>query len=242
MVRGISDIISWFDGTKMSYWRIYPYKSIASGNIVLQSNQEVEGISPGDALEELRYKLRVLSHGHYTIAAFSEPNKLPTKGYHWVHFEIPLSEPQQAAINGPVGISPDDVQRQITAALTAYKAEVELDQLRKKVTELEKENKELKTSVDAPLTKVIGALAPYAPQIMGNLFPQAAVAGFPPPDAGPVDNHIQEAELTPEQSEVISDFMTALSQADPDYLNTLRRLTKAIVEKPSMIAMVKNFI
>lgn len=246
MVRGTNDIISWFEGTKMPYWRIYPYKNISGGNIVLQSEQE-EGQTPGDALSELRYKLRVLHRDHYTIAAFAEPNKLPTKGYHWVHFEIPTTEPQQAAISGPQGLSEVDVERRITSALTAYKQEVELAELKKKNADLEKENKELKATADAPLNKVIGALAPYAPQIMGHYFPQqAAVAGFPQPDAGPVDNHIQEAEviteLTPEQSAVISDFMTVLSEADPDYLNTIRGMTKKIKKDPGIISMVKTFL
>ncbi len=248
MVRGTRDIITWFENTKMPYWRIYPYKNIGGGNICLQSEQE-EGQSPGDALEKLRQDIRVLCRDHYTIAAFPEPNKLPTKGYHWVHFEIVEKEGQQAQISGPVGISQDDVQRQISQALTAYKAEVELDQLRTKVKELEKDNKELKSSADSPINKVLGALAPHAPQIFGNMFGgQPGVAGFPPPDAGPVDNHITEAEvvegtdLTPEQSAIISEFINELSTADADWLKTLERLTKAIKEKPSLIAMVKTFI
>jgi hypothetical protein len=244
MVRGASDLIQWFEGTKMPYWRIYPYKNIAGGNITLQSTQE-EGQTPGDALEELKVKIRVLHRDHYTIAAFAEPNKLPTKGYHWVHFEIYQSEPGAAVIAGPTGITPDEVQKQITAALNGYKQEVELEQLRKKVTDLEKENKELKSSVDAPLNKVIGALAPYTPQIMGHYFPlQPAVAGLPQPDAGPVDNHIADTvtELTPEQSEVISEFVSAISEVDTDYLNTLRGMTRKIKKDPGIISMVKTFL
>jgi hypothetical protein len=246
MVRGTSDIVTWFQNTNMPYWRIYPQKNIAGGNIVMQSRQE-DGQSAGDALEDLKQKLRSINRGSFTMAAFPEPNKLPTKGYHYTDIEIPANEAQQAIIAGPVGLTQEDVNRQITAALTAHTEKLEKQQLEKKLAELEKENKELKKSVDEPWNKVIGALAPHAEKLIPGYFHHQAVAGLPAPDKQPVDNKIEEkpeetVNLNEEQQEAVSDFLAVLMESDPEWLDTLRRLAKKIKENPSMISMVKNFI
>lgn len=246
MVRGSSDIIAWFENTGMPYWRIYPPKGIGSGNIIMQSRQE-EGQSKGDALEDLKFKLRSINRGHFTMVAFQEPNKLPTKGYHLTDIEIPQQEAQQPQIAGTAGISLDEVENRIKAGISAYKAEVELSDMKKKVVDLEKENKSLKASTDAPLNKIIGAFAPYAGQIAGHIFPQATqVTGWPTPDPTLLDNNSPESEaaqeLTTDQNEAVSKFLEVLVANDPDWVNTLNRLSAAIEKNPAMITMVKNFI
>ena len=255
MVRGTQDILEWFSNTNMPYWRLYPHKGIQSGNLVMQSEQEI-GQSHGDALNELRTKLRVLNRGTYTLAAFPEPNRLPTKGYQFIDIEITQGDASTAtvaAISGPAFSEPD-IQKRIDDAvgnaLNKYRVEQELADLKKKNAELEKEKKELEKSVNEPWNKVISGLAPYSEKIIAGIFPQAAVAGIPTPDAGPEENDLQDAEvieteateLTMEQQEVLSDFVTTLAANDQDWENTLKRLTKAITEKPSIIAVVKNFI
>jgi hypothetical protein len=251
MVRGTQDIIAWFSNSNMPYWRIYSHKGIVSGNLIMQSEQK-ENQSHGDALEDLRAKLKVLNRGTFTIAAFPEPNRLPTKGYWFTDFEVTQGDTATAAvaaISGPQ-ISDTDIQARIDAALNKYKTEQELAELKKENAELKKEKKELEKSVNEPWNKVLGALAPHSDKIISGIFPQAQVAGIPTPDAGPEENDLQDAEviesettaLTPAQQEILSEFVTTLATNDHDWENTLKRLTKAITEKPSMIAMVKNFI
>lgn len=254
MVRGKDDILRWFENSGMPYWRIYPHKGVQSGNMTMQSNQD-EGRSAGDALEELKFKIRTLDRGTFTLVAFPTADRLPSKGY--FHTEIEITADQKHSVNGVSSISEADISRRIaegiTSALNAYKAEQELVELKKKVIELEKEKKQFEKSQADPWNKVIAAIAPYSEHIVGSLFPQAkAVAGLPAPDAGPQENNIQETsmentidetmELSSEQMEVINSFLNSLTAADPEWLITLQRLTKAIEEKPSMIAMVKNFI
>jgi DNA repair exonuclease SbcCD ATPase subunit len=254
MVRGTQDILEWFSNSNMPYWRIYSHKGIVSGNVIMQSAQ-LENQSHGDALSDLRAKLKVLNRGTFTAVAFPEPNRLPTKGYWHTDIEITQGDAlAPAAINGPALFPETDIQKRIDdavgIALNRYRTEQELTELKKKNAELEKEKKELEKSVNEPWNKVISGLAPYSEKIIAGIFPQAAVAGIPTPDAGPEENDLQDAEvieteateLTMEQQEVLSDFVTALAANDQDWVNTLKRLTKAITEKPTMIGMVKNFI
>lgn len=246
MVRGYTDIYMWFQNTAMPYWRVYAHKNIQSGNVIMQSRQE-EGRSHGDGLEELQHKLKVLNRGTFTLVAYPTPERLPTKGYHFTDIEITnekTAEPMQ--ISGPVGLSESEVTRRIDEALTAYKTKEELADLKKKVTELERENKELKGSVDAPMNKFLGAIAPYSDRIVGHFFPQQAnVAGFPQPSAGPEDSNIIDAEvidnLSPEEL-AVQKFVDVLSANDPGWVQTLQQLTTAIQGNPSLIGMVKKFI
>jgi hypothetical protein len=254
MVRGSQDILSWFESSNMPYWRIYAHKGIVSGNVIMQSDNK-EGQSHGDALADLRQKLRVLNRGTFTLAAFPNPDRLPTKGYWFTDIEITQGDAQPAAVVGigvPAGMSETDVQKRIDDALTKYKTEQELADLKKKTVELEKAKKELEKSVNEPWNKVIGALAPHADKIIAGIFPQTAqVAGMPAPDPEPDDNielteveviEPEETALTVDQQSVLSDFVTTLAANDADWIDTLKRLTKAINDKPSMISMVKNFI
>jgi hypothetical protein len=255
MVRGITDIITWFENTGMPYWRIYPHKNIQSGNFIMKSNQD-EGRSHGDARQELSHKLKVLNRGTFTIAAYDQPDRLPTKGYQYTDCEITQADAQvqPAAVSGPPALAEADIQKRIDDAVDnaigKYKTEQELADLKKKNAELEKQVKELEKSTSEPWNKVIGAIAPYSDKIIAGIFPAAQVAGFPPPDPGPEDNDVQDAEviesettqLTPAQQDILSDFVTTLAANDTDWENTLKRLTKKINETPSMITMVKNFI
>lgn len=247
MVRGNQDILTWFDNSGNAYWRIYAHKNIQSGNIVMQSRQE-EGQSHGDALQDLQHKIKVLNRGTYTLVSFPEPNKLPTKGYWFTDIEIAQSEPISAHVSGPPAISEIDITTRINEALDKYKREQELSDLKKENAELKKEKRQLESSINDPWNKVMGALAPHSEQIIGSIFPApTALAGIPV-DPGPEDNNIVEEEvlestdITPEQLQVVNDFVNALAASDPDWITLLKRLTKAIVDKPSMIAMVKNFI
>lgn len=253
MVRGIPDILNWFSNTQKSFWRIYALRGQGTGNYVMQSPQN-EGQSHGDAYQDLQTKIRVLNRGCFTMVAYDAPDRLPSKGYQFTDIEITSDNNLQvaAAVNGPAPITEADITSRVDsavkAALTAYKTEQELTDLKKKLTELEKEKRELEKSVNDPWNKMIGALAPYSDKIVSGIFPQAPaaqVAGLPAADPGPEENTTVAEEttaLTPEQQEVLSNFVTALAANDADWVNTLQRLTKAIFEKPTMITMVKNFI
>lgn len=253
MVRGIPDILQWFSNSGKPYWRIYAHKGITSGNFVLQSPQH-EGQSHGDAYQDLQSKIRVMTRGCFTMVAYETPDRLPAKGYQFTDIEITQGDANTgavAAINGPTAITEVEITSRIDSAvksaLAAYKTEQELADLKKKVGELEKENKNLEKSVNEPWNKVVNALAPHSDKIIAGIFPNtpaAQVAGLPAPDPGPEENTVVEGTtaLTADQQEVLSEFVSTMAANDPDWENTLRRLTKAIQDKPSMIAMVKNFI
>lgn len=243
MVRGKTDICTWFQNTGCPYWRIYPKGNIQSGNVIMQSKQD-ENQSAGDALEELKFKLRVINRGTYTLTAFHTPERLPNKGYNLTDIEIPAEEgsASSAAMQTPQvsGLTPDDVKKQVEAALNAYKTEQELAQLRKDKEVLMKEKADLEKQVNDPWNKVIGAIAPYAGNIVSGAFgQQAQVAGLPKTQE-PEDNNINE--ITDEQQETVENFITVLCGVDPDWCNTLKRLTAKIQKEPGVIGTVKMFI
>lgn len=253
MVRGTTDIINWFENSGMNYWAIYSHKGIGSGNRVIQSKQE-EGRSAGDALEDLKAKIKVLSRGTFTMVAYNTAERLPTKGYQFTDIEISqeANTPALQSIAGAPALGEADIQSRIDAsvksALEGYKREQEVVELRSKLAASEKERKELEKSVNDPWNKIIGAIAPHSEKIIAGIFPgspAAQVAGFPSADPMPEDNAIAEpetSELTTEQQDAVSNFLTTLVEHDTDWLNTIRRLTTAIQKNPGMIGMVKNFI
>lgn len=251
MIRGSENIFGWFESSQMPYWRIYPNKGVQSGNVIMQSAM-LEGQSAGDALNDLKAKIKVLNRGSFTLVAFPEPNKLPTKGYWYTDIEI-SNEPATTSFQTQVsGITEEQVTERIKSALDAYKREDEVKKMKEELTELKKQNKELEKATNDPINRIIAAISPHSDKIVAGIFPggqpsiaaagTANVAGHPDQVLDENTDTMEMQELTEEQQEVVSNFISEIAKHDANWPETLKLLTEAVQRKPALLSMVKNFI
>lgn len=252
MILGKKNTDTWFSFTGLKYWTIYQKGKTDSGNPSYKSTR-ADGVTHTDAVQELQRVLNIIGHGQYTIIAHESASP-STKGNHREDFEISVNEsngahPMQAeAVSG----TPVDVKGEIKRAMDEYKRELEVQDLRKKLDEVTKEKKELEKSSGDPLNKFIGAISPYTEHIVRAVFPgaTAAVAGVSVATDLEDNSDIQEAEviegveqeLTPEQTDRLSNVVTMFAKHDTDWLGTLERMAAKLESNPQILNMIKSFI
>lgn len=249
MIEGRKKVMEWFEATQFPYWFISNGKDTGSGNYNAKSTQ-VADQSPSDALEQLGRALDRLNGGQFTITASATPN-VPAKGHFRTEFRIsaleaaqqsqPAATAQPAAPVSIAGTYTDDMVQKMIAT------EIEKVQHKLRLEQLEKENNELKKEVaqyekDNPWNRIGGVLADIAPAvlptILGKAAPVTQVAGATAP---PVEQLEDEAEA--EAQAKMEEIIAILSSVEPEtWLDTLHKLAKAVEAKPSLLAMVKNFI
>ena len=250
MIEGKQKVMAWFEATQFPYWFISNGKDTGSGNYNAKSTQ-VADQSPTDALEQLRRALDLLNGGQFTITASATPN-VPAKGHFRTEFRISALEAAQqsqpaatAQPAAPVSIAGTYTKEMVQEMIAN---EVEKVQHKLRLEQLEKENKELKTEVadyekTNPWNRIGAVLADIAPAvlptILGKSAPVTQVAGATAPAVQ--DNGTDEAEA--EAQAKMEEIISIISAIEPEtWLDTLHRLAKAIEAKPSLLAMVKNFI
>ena len=141
------------------------------------------------------------------------------------------------SLSGPAmsGVSPEEVDRRIAAALEAQKKEFRIAELEERVKEYEEELEERET----PLQSAIGRITPYLPAILERFFGkpgmQVGVAGTSQPIRVP-QVHSQEDD----HSRILR-IAERLAAIAPDYLDLLEKLCDKLEENPALLGMIKQF-
>jgi hypothetical protein len=165
MIIGKENVTQFIRYNKTPYWRIK--RSESEQHFVANSGDE-ESLPLEESIMRLGQVFNILSPGNYFIEAWT--TKGQTKSWNRDHFQI---LPENSAFVGSAQIqhatnSSMDVQTEIQKALTNYKQEVELAELRRKVGELEKENRELQASAESALGRIWTKVEPYINTYMGS--------------------------------------------------------------------------
>ena len=260
MIEGRQNITRWFESTGYPYWLMFHQGKTDSGNWIAKSSEQ-ESATASTALDELQKQISLQSTGRFTLVATEKVGYI-SKGTYRTDFAISFSDNQpQAAAMPTIGgipenyISKDDVGAQIKAALSSYKAEVELEALKLRVKELEQENKEFQAN--DPFTKIAGIAAEYLPALMPQILGAApAMAGtgtFTPPQtkiySHPIESEMdatateQERDLSPDEAERLSRVITVFAdKAGDEWLAILEAMAKKIEANPSLLQTLKMFL
>lgn len=241
MITGKDNILKWFAKSGEPGWKIYHYgKSDASATVA----QCPQGLDHNQAYNELSDALTILS-GRYNIATCNSDGKRSPRNDWKEEFEVSKEDRSVAASVGAVapvitGVAPDEVSKQIQAALHQYKTDEELKTLRAKVAELEKENRELEKATSDPFNQIAGILVPMLPGLLGKA--QTQVAGVPP--GGNVSyNHVQQHAETNDSSndetERLGRVVAVLQNATPEWLELLEKIAAKVQADPGFINMAK---
>lgn len=246
MIEGRNKILAWFESTAMPAFTICHLNGTASGNWVYK-NPWTESTTNAQALADLKKWLDITTSGKFTIVAADTNERIPAKGA-WREdislsaFEDKPGSAQAVSIGGiPDGyVKMEDVTKMVKDSLDAYKKDQELEASKKRIAELEQENKEL--NANDPWTRIAGVAADLLPHIMPNL--KAQVAGIPPamppvPEPATEDDAV---ELTEEEETRLGNALAVFREVDPDWIGTLEKMANKARTTPGIINTLKAFL
>lgn len=245
MIEGRKNVIEWFVKHNLPYWSLYKGKDTSGGNWVDKSSDS-ETATNSDARRELEQIMSRIHSGSFTLVVSPTPANT-SKGKFITEINLSSLEVKETPQVSGVVSNENDIEKRIAAAVDAAMAKVEMDRLKLKVVELEKENKEL--NENNGFTRLAGIAADLAPtllpHILGNRVPVAAVAGLNAiPENTTIMNDQETGEdMTADELERLSKVIQVLSSIDPiGWLDKLEKLTAGIEKNPALLDMALKFV
>jgi hypothetical protein len=177
MIIGKNKVTEWVRYNKTPYWRIK--RSESEQHNVFNSGDE-ENIPMEESINRLTLVFNILSPGNYFIEAWT--TKGQTKNWNRDHFQIlpdnndylGSAQLQQMSQQNQPSV---DVSAEVQKGIDKYKTEVELQELRRKVADLEQENKELSSGLTATGAKIYNRFEPYLGMILNSGNQTSAALG-----------------------------------------------------------------
>lgn len=252
MIKGVNAVLNYFDQVNAVNNREYKYFSIYKKGTIEKGNPCITTPNRDDwtfeqARDLLSNWLSWQQYGEFIIV-MNDSEKATARGNQRQEFGIENGGSQfnQATISGPQ-FSAEDIQAKINDALNKYKNEQELEAIKKKLTELEKEKKELEKQAGDPWNKFIGSISPYIPAILKEqgIIKETVVAGVPASEAIPVTEKDAEhpANDTDNVQQRLEIVVGKFHQARPDdWLEVLEFFADKILAKPSLVETAKSFL
>lgn len=234
MIRGKENLIEWVKSTpgiKQVQIRTAP----SADAFLFQSE---EGENKKTIEDRLSRTLDYLEPGKYYIE-MSDGNS--RRNWYRDYFTLEGDAVSSPSFSGPAigGVSPEEVDRRIAAALDAQKKEFRIAELEAKVAEYEEELEERQT----PFQETIGRISPYIPAILDRFVPrsgmQVGVAGTSQPI------RIPESQPQPQPDDDdhtrILRISERLAAIEPNYLELLEKLCDKLEGNPALLGMIKQF-
>lgn len=234
MIRGKENLIEWVKSTpgiKQVQIRTAP----SADAFLFQSE---EGENKKTIEDRLSRTLDYLEPGKYYIE-MSDGNS--RRNWYRDYFTLEGDAVSSPAFSGPSigGVSPDEVDRRIAAALDAQKKEFRIAELEERVKEYEEELEERET----PLQAAIGRITPYLPAILERFFGkpgmQVGVAGTSQPIRVP-EPQPQPQPHDDDHTRILR-IAERLAAIEPNYLELLEKLCDKLEENPALLGMIKQF-
>lgn len=230
MIRGKENIMEWVrstPGIKQVQVRTAP------GADAFQFQSD-EGENKKAIEDRLSRTLDFLEPGKYYIE-MSDGNS--RRNWYREFFILEGDAASVSTLSGPSmsGVSPEEVDRRIAAALDAQKKEFRIAELEAKVAEYEDELEERQT----PLQEAIGRVTPYLPAILDRLFPKAGMQVGVAGTSHPI--RVNTAESNTDDRSRILRIAERLAAIEPNYLDLLEKLCDKLEENPGLLTMIKSF-
>ena len=229
MIRGKDNVMEWVrstPGIKQVQVRTAP----GADAFLFQSD---EGENKKTIEDRLSRTLDYLEPGKYYIE-MSDGNS--RRNWYREFFILEGDAASVPPLSGPSmsGVSPEEVDRRIAAALDAQKKEFRIAELEAKVAEYEDELEERQT----PIQEAIGRVTPYLPAILERFFPKT---GMQVGMAGTSQPIRVETQSNSDENSRILRIAERLAAIEPNYLDLLEKLCDKLEENPGLLTMIKSF-
>lgn len=229
MIRGKENIMEWVrstPGIKQVQVRTAP------GADAFQFQSD-EGENKKAIEDRLSRTLDFLEPGKYYIE-MSDGNS--RRNWYREFFILEGDAASVPTLSGPSmsGVSPEEVDRRIAAALDAQKKEFRIAELEAKVAEYEDELEERQT----PIQEAIGQVTPYLPAILERFFPKTGMQVGMAGTSQPI--RVNTQSNSDDNSRILR-IAERLAAIEPNYLDLLEKLCDKLEENPALLGMIKQF-
>ena len=229
MIRGKDNVMEWVKSTpgiKQVQVRTAP----GADAFLFQSD---EGENKKTIEDRLSRTLDYLEPGKYYIE-MSDGNS--RRNWYREFFILEGDAASVPTLSGPSmsGVSPEEVDRRIAAALDAQKKEFRIAELEAKVAEYEDELEERQT----PIQEAIGRVTPYLPAILERFFPKTGMQVGMAGTSQPI--RVNTQSNSDENSRILR-ISERLAAIEPNYLDLLEKLCDKLEENPALLGMIKQF-
>lgn len=229
MIRGKDNVMEWVKSTpgiKQVQVRTAP------GADAFQFQSE-EGENKKTIEDRLSRSLDWLEPGKYYIE-MSDGNS--RRNWYRDYFILEGDAASVPTLSGPSmsGVSPEEVDRRIAAALDAQKKEFRIAELEAKVAEYEEELEERQT----PFQEAIGRISPYIPAILDRFIPRSGMQVGMAGTSQPI--RVNSQPNSDDNSRILR-IAERLAEIEPNYLELLEKLCDKLEENPALLGMIKQF-
>lgn len=229
MIRGKDNVMEWVrstPGIKQVQVRTAP----GADAFLFQSD---EGENKKTIEDRLSRTLDYLEPGKYYIE-MSDGNS--RRNWYREFFILEGDAASIPTLSGPSmsGVSPEEVDRRIAAALDAQKKEFRIAELEAKVAEYEEELEERQT----PFQEAIGRISPYIPAILERFVPKSGMQVGMAGTSQPI--RVNTQSNSDDNSRILR-IAERLAAIEPNYLDLLEKLCDKLEENPALLGMIKQF-
>ena len=229
MIRGKDNVMEWVKSTpgiKQVQVRTAP------GADAFQFQSE-EGENKKTIEDRLSRALDYLEPGKYYIE-MSDGNS--RRNWYRDYFILEGDAASVPTLSGPSmsGVSPEEVDRRIAAALDAQQNEFRIAELEAKVAEYEDELEERQT----PFQEAIGRISPYIPAILDRFIPRSGMQVGMAGTSQPI--RVNSQPNSDDNSRILR-IAERLAAIEPNYLDLLEKLCDKLEENPALLGKIKQF-
>lgn len=229
MIRGKDNVMEWVKSTpgiKQVQVRTAP----GADAFLFQSD---EGENKKTIEDRLSRTLDYLEPGKYYIE-MSDGNS--RRNWYREFFILEGDAASVPTLSGPSmsGVSPEEVDRRIAAALDAQKKEFRIAELEAKVAEYEDELEDRET----PFQEFIGRINPYIPAILDRFVPRSGMQVGMAGTSKPI--RVNTQSNSDDNSRILR-IAERLAAIEPNYLDLLEKLCDKLEENPALLGMIKQF-
>ena len=229
MIRGKDNVMEWVKSTpgiKQVQVRTAP----GADAFLFQSD---EGENKKTIEDRLSRTLDYLEPGKYYIE-MSDGNS--RRNWYREFFILEGDAASVPTLSGPSmsGVSPEEVDRRIAAALDAQKKEFRIAELEAKNRYTYSELEERQT----PIQEAIGRVTPYLPAILERFFPKTGMQVGMAGTSQPI--RVNTQSNSDDNSRILR-IAERLAAIEPNYLDLLEKLCDKLEENPALLGMIKQF-
>lgn len=244
MVIGATNLLELLKQQTKSYktlcWRIIQTGKESEGRCVAKN---LQGLTPPDSLLELSAVLNFLGRGSFVFQADEKKGdadkeaSVAQRGSFQIPFEIPMNIGTGTAAIG--SLQTDQI---IQAKIEAYIKEVEAKQSADKVKEMEKELKLLKREKVTGMGNLMQLITMLSPAIGKHMKELKIGQGNYNKLAIANESSEEQKEIIQNNEDRLNNVCDLFESVDPNYIDTLERMARAIKENPELLDQVKQVI
>lgn len=225
-ITGIERLLNWVSDSGCSYYKIYDNDRAGDSRRCISDNFNVEKSTPEDCLRKIRQFVELYSTNGIRCYVWVVDKITNSKGGKYTWFEMsPMNVNTSNSVAGiggtPSGyISQDEVDKKISEAL-------ERAEIKRKLSELENQNKLLQQEINESDGGAIGRIAerlePFLPAIVSGIFGGSAPMGATQTKTAAA-LQINTQETQDDQEKKIAESLEKLYSNFPDLANILEKL------------------